>query len=319
MFNTTLLKVIWLGDQNFRPAVGASRYKLKVQGRQVSSFIFDLTTHVPTTEPRSSHNLSLSTTMDLATNLNHVGVGLYQNNCGGEAYEMFRGAVQAMLHSSGKNMIDMDPLSCHLLVQDESIQRAFGKDSPLALTVGGILSLFPIPIGGTLLYPSSSVFPPRPKSTSPDTEVPYIYSEVFSMELLNSHPFCLQFDVATCVVLYNMAMVLQRGMVPSSHKSLERALMLYSLAGRLLWEKIGSICIRCDKMTSKLYMAILNNTGYLLHELGLFDWSRLFFVRLKEFLSSLAPSLTRDEQKERDEFHLNVILFYRNLTAASAA
>lgn len=232
---------------------------------------------------------------------------------------MFRGAVQAMLHSSGKNMIDMDPLSCHLLVQDESIQRAFGKDSPLALTVGGILSLFPIPIGGTLLYPSSSVFPPRPKSTSPDTEVPYIYSEVFSMELLNSHPFCLQFDVATCVVLYNMAMVLQRGMVPSSHKSLERALMLYSLAGRLLWEKIGSICIRCDKMTSKLYMAILNNTGYLLHELGLFDWSRLFFVRLKEFLSSLAPSLTRDEQKERDEFHLNVILFYRNLTAASAA
>jgi hypothetical protein len=257
--------------------------------------------------------------MDLATNLNHIGVGLYQSNHGGEAYEMFRGAVQAMLHSSGKNMIDMDPFSCHLLVQDESIQRAFGKDSPLASSFDCIHSLFPISIGGTVLYPSSSIFPPRSKSTSPDTEVPYIYPEVFSMELLNSHPYFLQFDVATCIVLYNMAMVLQRGMVPSSDKSLERALMLYSLAGRLLWEKIGSLRIRCDKQTSQLYMAILNNTGYLLHELGLCDWSRLFFARLKEFLSSLTPSLTRDEQKERDEFHLNVILFHRDMTAASAA
>jgi hypothetical protein len=264
--------------------------------------------------------------MELATSLNHLGVGLYHSNRGGDAYDMFRRAVVAML--------DMDPLlsSWHLLVQDEIMRQALGKALPVQLSAydgtGGLLSLFPrptnlglgiTPIHMVPVYTPASTFPPRSKSSSLDTEVPYLYSEVFSMEVLNNHPLCLQFDVATSVVLYNMALVLQRGMVPHSHKSLEQALMLYSLAGRLLWEKVGPLHIQCDKMTSKMYMAIMNNTGYVLHELGLFDWSRLFFVRLKEFLRSLAPSATRAEQKERDEFHLNVIVFYRSATAAPAA
>lgn len=245
--------------------------------------------------------------MDLASSYMELGVRLYKENCGADAYELFRGSTQALLNFFGSHVMELDPLSYYVLVEQILASQSDEKDPLLNLSRDSLMSLFSKSPSG------------KPSRRVSFEEVPYIYPNVFSFSSVRDHAVIHQYDVATCIGLYNMALCLHRGLVPSTRKSLERALMLYNVAGTLLWERLGSIHIRQNKKTSKLYMAILNNAGYLLHELGLFDWTRLFFVRLKEFLISLGPSANRDEQKERDEFQLNVILFHGNLTTASAA
>ena len=171
----------------------------------------------------------------------------------------------------------------------------------------------------------------RPRSRM-DQDNPCLYSSVYYIPATYDEYDSHQYVVAVATDLYNLALILHRGQVMHRLSScLERSLVLYSYAGELLWNHLGYNLLQKPKPQqhrngsnnnaplSHLYCAILNNTGYLLHQMGHYDWSQLFFQRLYQFLELLGPASEDQERRERDAFQLNVVVLYRTLTGAAAA
>ncbi|GAX26550.1 hypothetical protein FisN_21Lh016 [Fistulifera solaris] len=120
-----------------------------------------------------------------------------------------------------------------------------------------------------------------------------------------------------------MALILQQGfMNHKMNRCLERAMVLYNNAGELLWKNLGMALVRSCPMgvsLSTLYCAVLNNTGYLMHQMGRFDYAEIFYYRLNGALEVLEPAESLEEQSDRDALQLNVIVRYGACTAAGSA
>jgi hypothetical protein len=262
--------------------------------------------------------------MDVAIKFNETGCHLYELGRGDEAFELFSGAMQAMNCSQGgKNKHCLDPLAHQLFLIDPSIQRGFdrlsrsggvGVDSTVCCTASPLTST-----NSTTIQQQMNTKKEQKDFLSHDA--PFMCTDILRMsqiEHLRCDPemyFCAVFSI----VLYNQALVLHRGQVANSLRSLERALTFYSLAGRSLLEPAPSGYIQSHKVLSDLCCAILNNTGYVLHETGDFEYSRLCFMRLRDFLQTLPPTTNEVDRRRREEYELNFVLFYRFLSTAAAA
>ena len=295
--------------------------------------------------------------MDLAIRFNETGVELYESGNAPEAFEMFHASLQVMLRSSGKTMADMDPLSCQLLAFQGAIQRALGKDelfrqchvmeqAPMNISRNLSNSLSDADCGSVSTgcldsdssHRSGSERQQRLRSKM-DQENPCLYTSAYYIPKNYVQYDSHQYIVAVATDLYNLALILHRGhVVDRLSGCLERSLILYTYAGELLWNHLGYNLLQKpkppqqahdhnhhryhdagDASLSHLYCAILNNTGYLLHQMGYYDWSQLFFERLYQFLELLGPASEEQERRERDDFQLNVVVLYKTLTAAAAA
>lgn len=256
---------------------------------------------------------------------NEAGCQLYQNGRGQEAYELFSGAIQALHYSCGAWQQEMDPLSSRLLFMDPSVQCALHRMNACGAVV-------PTENWCSCDDPRGNASPiifsrkvgakeDNAKQPSPSLDSPFLLNEVFSMEGLNEIPCgsLMHYAIAISIVLYNEALVLHRGEVTNSCRSLERALTLYGMAGRTLLENCVGGFIQRHPLASMLCCGILNNMAFVLHQMGDFDASGQCFERLSEFLSTLPPSATVEEKHHREEFTLNFTLFYRSLPSAAAA
>jgi len=280
--------------------------------------------------------------MDIASRFNETGVKLFHKGQGDEAFEMFHASLQVMLRTTGKTTAQMDPAACQVLGLHDVVQRALSKDQLLRdrcqleeslrnqdvqhHNQGNSLGQHPVPpltsmdvdcdgLSNTSLH--------QLRFANSSEQDPCLYNRVFRHPSTYNHDF-QQYVVAIATDLYNMGLVLQRGHVLSRMSNcMERAIVLYSFAGELLWNHLGYTMLITDREggagLSKLYCGILNNTGYLLHQIGQFDLSQVFFQRLYQFLELLGPARDNDEQQERDTFQLNVVVLYRTLTTAGAA
>lgn len=263
--------------------------------------------------------------MELALTFNEAGCLLYQSGRGEQAYELFSGAMQALYYSRGSRHEDMDPLGRQLLLVDPSIQRAFDR-----MTLSGVV----IPSTHWCSSDDAAGNAPtifqqrseerkrgngRPRLRSLD--IPFIFNEVFSMKMLTEIPCGVlsHYEIAISIVLYNEALILHRGQVTNTRRSLERALTFYGMAGRSLLEKSPRGFLQRHHLTSALCCGILNNMGFILHQVGDFASSQLCFTRLSEFLDTLPPPASEKEEDQRGEFELNIILFYQSLSTAAAA
>lgn len=282
--------------------------------------------------------------MDIASRFNETGVKLFREGLADESFDMFYASLQVMLRTMGKTTDQIDPYACRLLGLHDAVQRALGKDQLFRErfqveeslnsqdatmhddTVNNGLGRHPIPPRSSLRVDCdglSEASRHRVRVNNPSELDPCLYSQVFL------HPGTYQHDVSQYIMsiatdLYNMAVILQQGHVMSRMSNcLERGLVLYSYAGELLWNNLGYTMLMTDRpggaAVSKLYCAVLNNTGYLLHQMGQYSWSQLFFQRLYQFLELLGPAKDAEEQRERDTFQLNVVVLYCTLTTAAAA
>ena len=257
-------------------------------------------------------------TMDLAMKFNETGVLLYRMGRGEDAFDLFSGAMQAMLHScGGKSKAELDHFARQLLMVDPSVQRAFDKASLAAPAVRFDKRDL------TLENPNDISESGKQNVQLPCSYPlgPFIFSQVAS---LNEMPKLqcrknIKYAIAMSTTFYNEALLLHLGQVPTSRKCLERALTFYSMAGNALLQNCPSDFIASHKLSSRLYSGILNNKGIILHEMGDFDASRFCFAYLNQFLGMLAAPATEAEKRERKEFALNCLLFDQSFFTASAA
>ena len=279
--------------------------------------------------------------MDIATRFNETGVKLFQSGRGNEAFDLFHASLQVLIRTEGRTSDQIDPQVYRLLGLHEAVQRALSKDKLFrerfnveeSLREGNVVKHMNIRPDDHPLPPRSSMgvdcdalqtgMAPRNNLRKSSEQDPCLYGQALLLPQHYQHGFS-EYIVAIATDLYNMALTLQRGLVMSEMSNcMERALVLYSFAGDLLWNNLGYTMLMTDQTgdaaVAKLYCAVLNNTGYLLHQMGQFEWSQLFFQRLYQFLELLGPANTREEQRERDAFQLNVVVLYRTLTTAGAA
>lgn len=262
--------------------------------------------------------------MDLAIIFNDAGCRLYQRGRGQEAYELFSGAMQAMHHScGGKTRTELDSFSRQLLLVDPSVQRAFDHIE----SSGALLSENPMGDDEKDEPPSKMMKPENGgkefehSNVTQSIDSHFMWTEVFAIQGLQYLP-CgpgVYFSMAMSIILYNEALMLHRGHVFNSRRCLERALTFYSMSGRALLENCPRDTLESHNYTAILCCGILNNTGYLLHQMGDFQASRLCYARMNEFLLRLRPPKSAEEKLQREEFGLNFILFFRSLSTAAAA
>jgi hypothetical protein len=233
-----------------------------------------------------------------------------------------------------------------MLLVDPSIQRAFDKID-CSPTHCGSHRVTSIPgEAGREIKPATTTLPhkiDRPTSTSIEPppasvvtmstttrstntrrsmdEYVFEWKRVFTVDGLQHYNYqpLVYSSVLSASILFNQAVVLHTGGVPTSRRALERALTLYSMAAKRLFEGCPRHLLMEDEYTTTLTCAVLNNTGYLLHQMGEYGGSQLCFTRLNEFLHQLGPSQSIHEKRRRDEFGLNILIFWRPLSGAAAA
>lgn len=270
--------------------------------------------------------------MDISSRFNETGVKLYQEGRGSEAFDLFHASIEVQLLTEGRTTASLDPLQCQSLAFFDAIAQALKKDF---YERSNSMQFFLNPPDFTndvnVVSPAHSnptctpmdTRHPRPSLSkqSSNTEDPCLFDKVFEW----TAPLCPNYDhyvVALAMDLYNMALILQKGMMNSKMiHCLERSLLLYSYAADLLWKNLGLVRpFHCGTTPlSTVYCAILNNTGYVLHQMGRFDWSQLFFFRLNKVLEMLGPAESVSEQSDRDAFQLNVIALYGTWASAASA
>jgi hypothetical protein len=247
--------------------------------------------------------------MDLAMTFNEVGCQLYRSGQGEEAYELFSGAMQALHYSCGGIRDDLDPVSQQLLLLDPSIQRAF--DRATTSRDDTVVNSFAA---------QEKEKQGNGRQRSPSLDITFIFNEVVSMDGLKDLPSAnLHYAIAISIILYNEALVLHRGQVKNLSRSLERAVTFYGMASTSLLDNCPWEFIQRHQLTSTLCCGILNNMGFLLHQIGDFYASRKCFARLCEVLEALPPPASEGEQRQRQEFELNFLLLSRSLSTAAAA
>lgn len=283
------------------------------------------------TQGKSSKPPRQRIAMDLSRQFNLTGVNLYNEGQGDEAFEMFHASLQIMLRTMGKTTADMGPELFRVLALQSSVQRALslkhfsqGKQKSMLQEV-------------TNKPEPKDYSSPKDEYTScvaPETrqhfnrqriseQDPCIFKESFALSGSYHYDY-RQYVVAVAADLYNMALILQQGYVNNKLSNCyERALVLYSFSGELLWNNLGHDLLRTNlpggALLARLYCAILNNAGYLLLRMGHFEWARLFSRRLYEFLELLEPAGNAEEQHDRNTFQLNAVLLHRPQSTAAAA
>lgn len=270
--------------------------------------------------------------MDISCHFNETGVKLYQEGRGSEAFDLFHASIEVQLLAQGRMAASLNPVQCQSPEFLNTIAQAFKNDfyerpnptqqflSPTCLS-HEVVSSAPV---NQIMYLQDSSSPGPPFNHRPSwIDDPYVFDKMFSWKA----PVCPdqdQYVVSVAMDLYNMALILQKGLMNHKMKHcLERALLLYSYAGELLWKNLGMALMRPCRLgatpLSTVYCAVLNNTGYLLHQMGRFDWSQDFFFRLNKALEMSGPVESASEQKDRDNFQLNVIALYGTWAAAASA
>lgn len=298
-----------------------------------------------------SKQVSSTTAMDLATKFNDIGCAYYQEGCTEHAYDLFSGAMQALHYSAGTSSLldEMDGIShqvrltsptflalltyFQMLLVDPTIQRAFDRidNTPNQ-------HLFTTSFDSS--HPSRRSFNSgvdnnkKHKSTiaaessqlggnshSGTDECAFQWKRVFSVDGLQCYDFdpAIYASILSASILFNQAIVLHTGGVPSSRRSFERALTMYSMAAKRLFDTRSTALLMANEFTMTLTCAVLNNTGYLLHQMGEHDGSKLCFTRLNEFLHQLPPPHSVQEKQRRDEFGLNILILWNPLSGAAAA
>jgi hypothetical protein len=243
------------------------------------------------------------------------------------------------------------PLHTQMLLVDPSIQRAFDRIDCTPTSCGSHHVTFnpgeDVPRHSS---PSSTGLPhkiDRPSTTTapPSTtssvttiqqataarpchhprrsmeEYVFEWKRVFTVDGLQHYNYLpsVYSSVLSASILFNQAVILHTGGVPKSRRALERALTLYSMAAKRLFEGCPRHLLMADEYTTTLTCAVLNNTGYLLHQMGEYGGSQLCFTRMNEFLHQLGPSQSIHEKRRRDEFGLNILIFWRPLSGAASA
>lgn len=152
-------------------------------------------------------------------------------------------------------------------------------------------------------------------------EYVFEWKRVFTVDGLQHYNYrsSVYISILSTSILFNQAVVLHTGGVPMSRRALERALTLYSMAAKQLFDGCPYHLLVADEYTTTLTCAVLNNTGYLLHQMGEYGGSQLCFGRMNEFLHQLGPAQSIHEKRRRDEFGLNILIFWRPLSGAAAA
>lgn len=243
--------------------------------------------------------------MDLAYKFNEAGCSMYQDGEMDVAFDMFCGAMQALHYSCQIPDRDLTIDSKMMLLTDPSVQRAFDH-----------IGVEPRPIGVAQSDRKTA-------SRLIVEEISFVWTRVISIQQLIGTG--CQYDQATwfalvkSVVYFNQALILHSGLVQVGKRALERSLTLYSMALKQLFEFCPKDALQCNPYAITLTCAVLNNTGYLLYETGEFECSRLCFTRMNQFLTQLGPPMSTEDRKHREEFGLNVLIFWRPLTAAGAA
>jgi hypothetical protein len=277
--------------------------------------------------------------MNLAARFNDTGVRLYKVGRGDAAYEVFFASVEILLN--GMTVADMLLLRAGSRFTSAFVV-ALGKDQEFQLSqqlqkrtetsattpVASEAMLLSTNLLAALSLSPHSLIDDLRTDTYNDAitmeQCPYIYLSAFSVTGTACHYPFHHVVIAVATDLYNMALVLHRGKVMDrSSLCFQRALVLYSSAGELLWYHLGHNGLLQQSAgvgsLAHLYCALLNNTGYLLHQIGDFGWAQLFFLRLSQFLDMLSPPCDNEEQNERDAFQLNVLVLHRPMTGAASA
>jgi hypothetical protein len=271
--------------------------------------------------------------MDIAHRFHETGVKLYQEGRGSEAFDLFYASIEVQLLSQGRTMMSLDLKQCRSLTFHDSIPQALKMDpcernypsvslqtpdsfAPDACSSDEVRQMC------TMTDGSSRQRSPPNSHRFARTEDPYIFDKIFRWQAPEC-PSYDQFVVYLAIDFFNMALILQKGfMNHRMSRCLERAMVLYNYAGELLWRNLGMTLVRScpwGVSLSTLYCAVLNNTGYLMHQMGHFDWSELFYYRLHGVLEVLEPAESLEEQSDRDALQLNVLVRYGACTAAGSA
>lgn len=273
--------------------------------------------------------------MDISCRFNEAGVKLYQQGRESEAFDLFHASLEVLMLTQGRTTAFLDSFQCQSLALHAAVAQALNMDlnnernfpakdcEVLPFSTHTVDSLEVT--GHTMCTLTDHTLP---RNTSPQvhrlsrTDDPCLFDKIFAWKA-PACPVYEQYIVYIAMELYNIALILQKGQMNHRMSNcLERALMLYSIAGDLLWKNLGTALVRPNNWgvpLSMLYCATLNNNGYLMHQMGRFDWAQLFFFRLNTALETIGPAESIAEQHDRDALQLNVIVLYgRSTTAASA-
>lgn len=245
--------------------------------------------------------------MDLAIKFNEIGCEFYQQGSMEASFDMFCGAMQA-LHYSTQSPVAIDaPSSNLLLFTDPSVQRAIDH-------IGSGEGL------GAAASNSNTNYRRREEDA-------FVCAGVISVEQLiadcSTSPLhwtgSTMFSLTQAAIYFNQALLLQIGVAQPSKRAVYRSLTLYSMAMKQLFDHCPPTSLQTRSSTINLTCAVLNNTGYLLFETAEFECSRLCFQRMNLFLNQLGPPLSDEDRYRREEFGLNILLFWKPLTGAGAA
>jgi hypothetical protein len=280
------------------------------------------------------HNINAEVSkMDIAYQFHETGVKLYKEGRGSEAFDLFYASIEVQMLSLGRTMASLDLKQRQSHAFHESIAQALKMDlwerscPSVSLKASDFFAHEACSFEQvrqmctTTDLSSRQVSNPNPHRFA-KTEDPYIFDKIFRWKA----PECPHYEhciVYLAMTFFNMALILQKGFMNHNMRScLERAMVLYNYAGELLWRNLGMALIRScpwGVSLSTLYCAVLNNTGYLMHQMGRYDWSEIFYYRLNGALEVLEPAESLEEQSDRDTLQLNVIVRYGACTAAASA
>jgi hypothetical protein len=100
----------------------------------------------------------------------------------------------------------------------------------------------------------------HPASNHMDVSL-FEWKRVFTIDGLQDYGYnpSMYRCVVSVSVLFNQAIVLHMGGVPTSRRSLERALTLYSMAARRLFDGCSRDLLMVDGYSTTLTCAVLNN------------------------------------------------------------
>mmetsp|Transcript_15615 Transcript_15615/g.26095 ORF Transcript_15615/g.26095 Transcript_15615/m.26095 type:complete len:226 (-) Transcript_15615:113-790(-) len=225
--------------------------------------------------------MNRSNMMKLTIDINNLGVMLLYYGRDQEAFEMFTGAIQVMMHASKGALV--------LPMRDTRVSRAYR-----------ILTK----------YQHNSSMHHQKRAERDDV----VFSQGIRLPENIFHQSPVLCQLQSAIVLFNTALTLQ---LQPGEKGFARADSLYRMSYDLatvlhpLPDEVGSI-------EMLLLMGLLNNMSKLNNDLGNFTLARTLCHSLSSFISSLTVSTTSTLGKHMNRLLFNC-LFLEPPTAAGAA
>mmetsp|Transcript_10680 Transcript_10680/g.12849 ORF Transcript_10680/g.12849 Transcript_10680/m.12849 type:complete len:240 (+) Transcript_10680:2-721(+) len=239
--------------------------------------------------------------MDLAINLNNIGVDRLMEDRDDEAHFLFKGSLEAILWVSQhceedaflQNSDDLEMLKENRFV-DKAIQLASKRSSTLRQT----------------------------GSNTANVTQEHLYFHRGGLRINQAVTSQYQASVAnnlvSPLVLYNLGVLEHRkyAKLPTNTSSLEKTMKFYNMALDLVYE--------CECECENLLAALLNNMCIIFYEIGDRQQSREACDRIQEALQSLSNhstscAITLLDPQHIEEIFLNVMMFNEPINAACAA